>query len=237
MLNNNICMEIINCQFLNKGRCLILLILNLCFCTQITSQNNLEDSVINDILPEIHNYIEIKRCDFSYDITSYIKTKVALDSNAKINPNIFRPSSCDTCIYVLRIWDTLLQLNIDPHYYKKYRNTNSIPSYYPVDSFLTQNKMNAKVNIDTFKMNSQFVAFTFSNYDNRFLGKYDFEKYGDMNAGCLIFSRMYFDIERKYGLVFCANLCSGMNGVTYMILLNQHNNKWFINKAVLWGVL
>jgi hypothetical protein len=145
------------------------------------------------------------------------------------------PKNCDTCTYLFYVYDTLVDINIAERRIAWFKDTNNIPSYYPVGLMIDSDSQRLKLGISEGIYNEKYY-FKSLNFTDLGSMKHDFKNYGDFYVGNLLFSRVIFDEEQKYALCFCWALC-GLDCGTYNIfLLNKMDGLWQINKSITLGI-
>lgn len=62
------------------------------------------------------------------------------------------------------------------------------------------------------------------------------ENYNFLFSGTLRMSRIYFDKEKRVGLIYCSYACGRLCGEEVIICIRKINGKWIIEQNILLGV-
>ena len=196
-------------------------------------QDTLDELVINDIIHEIPNRIVFKLCKVNQNNLEYYKK--VFDNNL-LEFKDLQPDSCDSCNYVIYICDSLFQSrDVSKRIKTKLKDTSFIPSCYPVDLLIRNNKSNLKITINDTILSTKYLLKKYSRFDDNYNDFNIKERLDQLYLGKLMFSRVYYNDSNKYGLVFYWYTC-GDGGHYGLLLLNKNNNQWHIEENKILGI-
>lgn len=162
-----------------------------------------------------------------YDTVVYSKAVDAIEKeNRKMRDTIF----------VIAVFDTLftcynLDLNI-AYIEKQLPELSYIDALNAMkDSSIISQPLNLS-QIDS----SKRVALKYYSEFPKGLKIWERENYNFLFSGTLRMSRIYFDKEKRVGLIYCSYACGRLCGEEVIICIRKISDKWSIEKTILLGV-
>lgn len=139
-------------------------------------------------------------------------------------------------VFVIAVFDTLFtcyNLNLNVEYIEK----QLIDSDY-IEALNSMNKHSIQshpLNLSKIENRKQFIL----KYSSEFpegLKIWERENYNYLFLGILSMSRIYFDKEKRVGLIYCSYACGRVCGEEVIICIRKDDDRWTINKTILLGV-
>lgn len=163
----------------------------------------------------------------AYDTVGYDKKIVEIErKNRKMRDTTF----------VIAVFDTLFtcyNLNLDIEYIGKQLME---PDY--IEALNSMNKHSIKshlLNLSEIENRKRFILKYTSEFPKGF-EIWERENYNFLFSGTLRMSRIYFDKEKRVGLIYCSYACGRLCGEEVIICIRKINDKWAIDKTILLGV-
>ena len=138
--------------------------------------------------------------------------------------------------FVIAVFDTLFtcyNLNLDIEYIGKQLME---PDY--IEALNSMNKHSIKshlLNLSEIENRKRFILKYTSEFPKGF-EIWERENYNFLFSGTLRMSRIYFDKEKRVGLIYCSYACGRLCGEEVIICIRKINDKWAIDKTILLGV-
>ena len=138
--------------------------------------------------------------------------------------------------FVIAVFDTLFtcdNLNLDVEYIGKQLVE---PDY--IEALNSMNKHSIKshlLNLSEIENRKRFILKYTSEFPKGF-EIWERENYNFLFSGTLRMSRIYFDKEKRVGLIYCSYACGRLCGEEVIICIRKINDKWAIDKTILLGV-
>ena len=219
---------------------LIVLLIGVLSC-RIDKAGSYEMKVFNEIFD---NLVEEMGALSSFEIPPPIPF---LDNN---NPMVYDTAGYDKKIieierenkkmrdttFVIAVFDTLFtcyNLNLDIEYIGKQLME---PDY--IEALNSMNKHSIKshlLNLSEIENRKRFILKYTSEFPKGF-EIWERENYNFLFSGTLRMSRIYFDKEKRVGLIYCSYACGRLCGEEVIICIRKINDKWAIDKTILLGV-
>ena len=162
-----------------------------------------------------------------YDTAGYDKKIIEIErENKKMRDTTF----------VIAVFDTLFtcyNLNLDIEYIGKQLME---PDY--IEALNSMNKHSIKshlLNLSEIENRKRFILKYTSEFPKGF-EIWERENYNFLFSGTLRMSRIYFDKEKRVGLIYCSYACGRLCGEEVIICIRKINDKWAIDKTILLGV-
>lgn len=163
----------------------------------------------------------------AYDTAGYDKKIIEIErENKKMRDTTF----------VIAVFDTLFtcyNLNLDVEYIGKQLME---PDY--IEALNSMNKHSIKshlLNLSEIENRKRFILKYTSEFPKGF-EIWERENYNFLFSGTLRMSRIYFDKEKRVGLIYCSYACGRLCGEEVIICIRKINDKWAIDKTILLGV-
>ena len=163
----------------------------------------------------------------AYDTVGYDKKIVEIErKNRKMRDTTF----------VIAVFDTLFtcyNLNLDIEYIGKQLME---PDY--IEALNSMNKQSIQsrpLDLSEIENRKRFILKYTSEFPEGFK-IWERENYNFLFSGTLRMSRIYFDKEKRVGLIYCSYACGRLCGEEVIICIRKINDKWAIDKTILLGV-
>ena len=92
-----------------------------------------------------------------------------------------------------------------------------------------------QLNLSQIKSNKRVTLRYYSEFPKGFK-IWERENYNFLFSGTLKMSRIYFDKEKRVGLIYCSYACGRLCGEEVIICIRKISDKWSIEKTILLGV-
>lgn len=209
---------------------LFLLFQGLSSCKKETSLE-FEKKVMCEILPILMDSLAIdRRLMYPPPIAKAIfdnnDNRIGLDSS---DLDIRRKEFEETLIKIKQDTNVVFAIN-DSTYKLNQEDWNTRNQYFKTVKFEKEtisSNLNYKIDIECVTDYNLKYLSKFKGYTELFNLKYEFEL-----GGIISVSKIYFDKERKHGILSASYLCGGRCGQGYKIYLKKTNNKWIIEKII-----
>jgi len=162
-----------------------------------------------------------------YDTVGYDKKVIEIErKNKKMRDTTF----------VIAVFDTLFtcyNLNLDVEYIEKQLTE---PAY--IEALNSMNKPSTQshpLNLSEIENRKRVILKYTSEFPKGFK-IWERENYNFLFSGTLRMSRIYFDKEKRVGLIYCSYACGRLCGEEVIICIRKINDKWAIYKTILLGV-
>lgn len=138
--------------------------------------------------------------------------------------------------FVIAVFDTLItcsNLNLDVGYI----GTQLIePGYIEALNSMNNHSIESHLlNLSEIENGKQFMLKNSSEFPKGFK-VWERKNYNFLFSGILRLSRIYFDEEKRFGLIYCSYVCGRLCGEEVIICIHKINDKWTIDKTILLGV-
>lgn len=194
--------------------------------------------IFDDVIEEmgILNEIEIpppppipvlNNSDIRYDTVEY---------NQKIDEIEKTNSKMRDTTFVIAVFDTLFtcyNLNLDVEYIGKQLME---PDYMEALNSMNKHSIQSHpLNLSEIENRKRFMLKYTSEFPKGFK-IWERENYNFLFSGTLRLSRIYFDKEKRVGVIYCSYACGRLCGEEAVICIRKINDKWVIDKTILLGV-
>lgn len=163
----------------------------------------------------------------AYDAVGYDKKITEIErENRKMRDTTF----------VIAVFDTLFtcyNLNLDVEYVAKQLIK---PGYIEALNSMNNHSIQSQLlNLSEIENRKRFILKYSSEFPKGFK-VWERENYNFLFSGILRMSRIYFDKEKRVGLIYCSYACGRLCGEEVIICICKINDKWTIDKTILLGV-
>lgn len=138
--------------------------------------------------------------------------------------------------FVIAVFDTLFtccNLNLDVEYIGKQLME---PGYIEALNSINKHAIQSHpLNLYEIENRKRFILKYTSEFPEGFK-IWERENYNFLFSGTLRMSRIYFDKEKRVGLIYCSYACGRLCGKEAIICIRKNNDKWAIDKTILLGV-
>ncbi|WP_294550359.1 hypothetical protein [uncultured Bacteroides sp.] len=138
--------------------------------------------------------------------------------------------------FVIAVFDTLFtcyNINLDVEYIgKQLIESDYIEALYSMKKHSIQSH---PLNLSKIENRKRFLLKYTSEFPKGFK-IWERENYNFLFSGILRMSRIYFDKEKRVGLIYCSYACGRLCGEEAIICIRKIDGKWTIEKYILQGV-